>query len=120
MGFAGIYDHWVRPLFHSTAFEGRSSKWAALRVSWLAEHPFCAACAGKSNLDVHHIRPVHYYPELELDANNLLTLCSHPSRNCHLLVGHSGDWSAYNPNVIEDAALMLLRRQNRLYHRKGE
>jgi predicted HNH restriction endonuclease len=51
---------------------------------------------------VHHKRPVHLFPELELDPANLITLCE--PQNCHYLIGHCLSWKAYNPSVEEDAA----------------
>lgn len=98
-------------------FEGRSSQWAKVRGVWLLLHQTCAACGGTTNLNVHHIKPFAYYPELELVPTNFLTLCEHPARNCHLNIGHSGDWAAYNPFCVEDAEVALLRRSKRLYTR---
>jgi hypothetical protein len=99
------------------ALEGRNGKWRTVRDAWLAEHNTCAACGGKTHLAVHHIKPFHYYPELELDTTNFMTLCEKPGRNCHLWIGHSGDWKAWNPHAVEDAALMLKRKQERKYER---
>jgi hypothetical protein len=90
-------------------FTGRSPKWPALRRTWLAWHPTCAACGGKKNCVPHHVRPVHTFPELELDAKNLLTLCESPARNCHLAIGHSLLWTSYNPFAVSDAADFLAR-----------
>jgi hypothetical protein len=42
------------------------------------------------------------YPELELDRNNLITLCESKSK-CHWIIGHLLNWRSYNPNAKEDA-----------------
>ncbi|GCE16544.1 HNH endonuclease [Dictyobacter kobayashii] len=53
-------------------------------------------------LQVHHIKPFHLYPELELDPNNLITLCEIRGRTHHLLIGHLDDWESYNIRVRAD------------------
>ena len=99
------------------AVEGRSGKWRTARDAWLKEHPTCEACGGKKYVTVHHVKPFHYFPELELDTSNFMTLCEKPGRNCHLWIRHSGDYKAWNPNAREDAALMLKRKADRKYER---
>ena len=91
----------------------RSGKWQTFERKWLDLHPSCAACGGKEDCHGHHKRPFHLEPEKELDPDNIITLCNH--RCCHLLIGHGGDWHAYNPHVEPDAALILKRVQNRRY-----
>jgi 5-methylcytosine-specific restriction protein A len=53
---------------------------------------------------VHHIRPFHTHPELELEPSNLITLCESGRRgvHCHLLFGHLGSFRRVNPMVHED------------------
>ena len=97
--------------------EPRSSAWHALEKKHLAEHPTCAVCGGREHLNVHHIRPFHLYPELELDPDNLITLCEGSTCNCHLFFGHLGDFKSYNLNIKADAARMLKARENRPYTR---
>lgn len=81
----------------------RSPKWDEVRKSHLKESPTCKVCDTKGNvlnpLNVHHVRPFHLHPELELDDSNLITLC----RRCHFLIGHLDNWSSWNVNVREDA-----------------
>jgi hypothetical protein len=60
----------------------------------------CACCGSTKKLNVHHKKPFHLFPELELDLNNLITLCM--DKECHLKIGHGGDFKDYNPNVEED------------------
>ncbi len=89
----------------------RSPKWKTVRKQWLALHPTCAACGGVKGIECHHILPFHLFPELELSGDNFLTLCEW--NRCHLVVGHSRWFGAYNPNAVDDAALMLRRVRER-------
>lgn len=81
----------------------RSNKWAAIRAAHLILQPLCAVCNGKEKLQVHHKEPFHLKPELELNPDNLITLCE-GSTNCHILFGHLKNFKSYNVNVVEDAA----------------
>jgi hypothetical protein len=81
----------------------RSDKWPALERRFRAEHPTCAACGGSDRLNVHHVKPYHDFPELELDPNNLITMCM-GEKECHLKIAHCGNFKLYNPNVRADAA----------------
>ena len=83
----------------------RSSKWPAARKKHMKTNPVCEACGSSTELDVHHIKPFHLHPTLELDPANLITLCM--ENDCHLYVGHGDNFKAYNPNVKEDAATVL-------------
>jgi len=93
----------------------RSSKWPKVRHQFLnsAAPKQCAACGKSSALEVHHIHPVHLYPELELDPNNLIILCENLTLNCHLSFGHLGNWEAWNPTVVIDAATYNEKVNNR-------
>lgn len=89
-------------------FSKRSSKWPTIRKSFLKIHSSCAACGATEHLEVHHIEPFHENPALELDLKNFITLCDKPGRdNCHLEVGHLGNFRNANPRVREDAAEKL-------------
>jgi 5-methylcytosine-specific restriction enzyme A len=81
---------------------GRSGKWPEVRKKHLEKHPTCAAC-GMPNIDrqleVHHVVPYHIAPNLELDPENLITLCDAPTRPCHRCFGHLWDWHKSNPYV---------------------
>lgn len=97
------------------AMTGRSHRWPAVRRGHLAAHPFCEACGRAKDLDVHHVRPFHLYPELELVGDNLMTLC----RTCHWVFGHCGvSWSCYNPLAREEAIIHLASVVNRLTARE--
>jgi hypothetical protein len=88
----------------ASLFRPRSSKWPALRKSFLESHPECAACGSKEDLEVHHVKSFHLNPDLELDPKNLITLCDKPGPdNHHMRVGHLNNWRLENPNVITDA-----------------
>ena len=86
-----------------TRGESRSPEWPEVREAHLKEQPCCQACGATSRLNVHHKRPFHLHPELELVDSNLITLCEGAVVNCHLLYGHLRDWAAYNPDVEHDA-----------------
>ena len=79
----------------------RSGKWPALRERWLKVQPKCQCCGRNTSIQVHHIKPVHLYPELELDEKNLITLCEFRGFPCHFVVGHIMNWMAWNPDVIK-------------------
>jgi len=82
----------------------RSSQWESLRLKWLQHHPCCAVCGSTSKLEVHHIKPFHTHPELELDPGNLVTLCENKKKgiNCHLFAGHLGNYKTINVNLRMD------------------
>jgi hypothetical protein len=83
----------------------RSPLWDEVERAFRAAHPQCAACAETAQVDIHHKFPFHYVvacgrPDLELDTRNLVTLCTKPGCQHHLLLGHLDDWESYNPAVI--------------------
>lgn len=81
----------------------RSSKWPAIEKAKLSKSPACECCGATKHLQVHHIHPFHLHPELELDMNNLVTLCM-DKNECHIKVGHGDNFKAYNPNLLSDLA----------------
>jgi 5-methylcytosine-specific restriction protein A len=83
----------------------RSSHWPKVRAEYLEQHPTCEVCGATEKLNVHHILPFHLHPQLELDPDNLITLCEDEAYvNCHLFVGHLANFRGYNPDVVKDAA----------------
>lgn len=96
-------------IFHSITGKHRHKNWPKIRREWLEKNSRCAVCDGRLLLEVHHIQPFHLWPELELVEGNLITLCDHPTRQCHLRWGHLGYWLAYNPLIRSDVE----RIQNR-------
>ena len=97
----------------------RSAQWPSVRAAWLKLHPICAACGGTTKLQVHHKLPFHLHPALELDPANFITLCeSRGFMNCHLLVGHLGNFKSFNSAVSEMASALfaaLLHRPEPTY-----
>ncbi len=93
----------------------RSDHWVTVRADHLKNNPVCEVCGGSSNLEVHHIRPFHLHPELELDPNNLITLCEAKKDgvNCHLWFGHIGNFKSFNVDVLANAAEWALKLKNR-------
>jgi 5-methylcytosine-specific restriction protein A len=85
----------------------RSPKWPALRKKHLKENPKCAHCGSVKKLEVHHLKPFHAHPELELDPKNLITLCESKERgvDCHRFVGHLGNYRLINVKTLEMVAL---------------
>lgn len=84
----------------------RSTHWPTVEKHFLEAHPTCAACGGTERLNIHHIKPFHIFPELELDPNNLITLCMSEKED-HLKIGHGGSFRAWNENVKNNAAEVL-------------
>lgn len=84
----------------------RSDKWPKVRAEHLKQFPVCAVCGGRHKIEVHHIRPFHIHPELELDPANFITLCEDDGDgvNCHLFFGHLGNFKSFNADVISNAA----------------
>ena len=86
---------------HDKAPKGakRSSKWRKVRKQHLKEHSACAVCESKKKVEVHHKTPFHISPELELEPDNLVSLCENKKYgiNCHLLIGHLGNYKRTNP-----------------------
>ncbi|HET8843661.1 MAG TPA: HNH endonuclease signature motif containing protein [Ktedonobacteraceae bacterium] len=81
----------------------RSPEWDRVAHEHLAHEPGCRVCGHTGQgLQVHHIKPFHLFPELELDPNNLITLCELKGRDHHLLIGHLDDWESYNLAVRKD------------------
>lgn len=76
----------------------RSPKWNSVQKDFLSKHPTCALCGDNKKLNVHHKKPFHLYPELELDENNLITLCM-GDKECHLLIGHGDNFSFFCPDI---------------------
>jgi hypothetical protein len=84
----------------------RSARWRSVRRAHLKQEPACVACGRVRWRQVHHEKPFHLDPELELDPSNLITLCQSPlpgGPKHHLQYGHAGNWSRSVPTVRRDA-----------------
>jgi 5-methylcytosine-specific restriction endonuclease McrA len=80
--------------------ESRSPHWPKTRRVYLLTHGACAICGYTLHLNVHHIKPFHLFPALELDPTNFITLGEKcPTGNHHFLFGHFGDWTKWNPDI---------------------
>jgi 5-methylcytosine-specific restriction protein A len=87
-------------------FKMRSPEWHTVRNDYIKDHNYCRCCGSRDNLEVHHIKPFHLHPELELDPTNLITLCEGDNK-CHFNIGHLRNWKTFNEKVIEDAKELL-------------
>lgn len=79
--------------------ESRSGQWPKVRKEHLLIEPGCAVCGKKDDVEVHHVLPFHKEPALELDPDNLITLC----RDHHFFVGHLLSWKSWNVDVRKDS-----------------
>ena len=82
----------------------RSPEWIKTRAKHLEKNPLCALCGGNKVIEVHHKMPFHLNPKLELDFENLITLCESGKNGivCHRAFGHLGNYHCVNFNVVED------------------
>jgi 5-methylcytosine-specific restriction enzyme A len=110
LGMIKTIKHGINLIRHSLRDVGtgakRSTHWPTLEKHFLEEHPTCEACGTKIRLNVHHCKPFHIVPALELDTSNLITLCM-SRKECHLELGHLGNWKGFNPDVRTDAKKAL-------------
>ncbi len=109
-----LIAHGINLVRHSLRDVGvdakRSGKWPTVEKHFLEAHPSCEACGSRKRLNVHHCKPFHLDPELELDPNNLITLCM-DTKECHLKIGHGFYFRDYVKNVREYAAEALAHPQ---------
>lgn len=85
----------------------RSHLWFEVRKKHLKLYPNCLVCGGSTSLQVHHIVPFFLAPDLELVSTNLMTLCTRKKYgiNCHLLIGHLGNFRRFNIGASLDAKI---------------
>jgi len=83
----------------------RSGDWPTARKLHLKENPKCEVCESKFKTEVHHIIPFSIAPDLETNPDNMMTLCENKKYgiNCHLLIGHLGNYRRTNPSCELDA-----------------
>lgn len=89
----------IYSFFTNSYYTSRSGVWSRVRKEHLENNPNCAACGRNKKIEVHHIKPFHLYPELELNPDNLISLCDDP---CHFVFGHLMNYRSWNENVVED------------------
>jgi len=82
----------------------QSPKWSGVCREFLQTHSVCAVCSTQKDLQFHHIIPFHLYPDLKLNPDNLITLCTSKywGFNCHLIAGHGWNFRYENPWILED------------------
>ena len=96
---------WIKDRLQGRVWKGtkqlRSKKWRRMAKAHLKKEPTCQWCGNTTALEVHHIRPFQLFPELELDPNNLITLCDNMivGIRCHLRQGHLSDYARWNPLI---------------------
>lgn len=108
--------NWLLSLFEDRTYGAvRSSQWPIVRHVHLREHPTCEVCGGTDTLEVHHIRPFHLHPELELEPANLMTLCESGKNGivCHRAIGHLGNYKSFNVEAANDAFTLRMKIKNR-------
>jgi len=79
----------------------RSPHWPEFSREVIAQDGACQFCGGVKLLQVHHIKPFHLFPALELDRRNVITLCMAPGNECHFVQGHKRNWLKFEPNIRE-------------------
>lgn len=112
-GFWRRLIDWLFSVDRPTYGAMRDGRWPALAKAHLQREPWCIACGRVDACVPHHVVPVHAAPQMELEPDNLVTLCP----VCHLLIGHGRDWRAWNPHVRADCALIRDRVRCRKYAR---
>lgn len=93
----------------------RSPEWSRVRNAFIAKNLQCAVCGktDKKVLAVHHKKPFHLFPHLELEPSNLVTLCESAGMHCHITYGHLGNFKSYNKDVEEDIKIWHEKVKNR-------
>ena len=93
----------------------RSKDWPKVRKEHLKLHPRCELCGSDKVLEVHHKKPFHVHPELELDPDNLMTLCEAGTNGiiCHRAFGHLGSYKSMNETIDYDVVIWRTKINNR-------
>lgn len=86
----------------------RSPEWTKVRKDFVKAHPVCEICGTAKDIQVHHVKPFHLYPALELEPSNLVTVCisKYWGFNCHFSCAHGGNFRWENPWVKEDIEIL--------------
>lgn len=83
----------------------RHKDWNDKRIEKVRKTPFCEFCKGVKLLQVHHKKPFHLWPELEMEDDNLCVLCE--ANRCHVMAGHLGNYKSYNPLINQLLKLVV-------------
>ena len=70
--FCSLACYW-RWMCNTQRVKGRGSQWDKTRKAVIKKHPFCAVCATRHRLQVHHILP--YRITFDNTSSNLVPLC---------------------------------------------
>ena len=111
-GLVGIFKNLWRRLFDPGSLgAARSSGWNVFRRIHIKD--YCELCEIKVGLlkplELHHIERFTDKPELELDPDNVITVC----RPCHLRFAHLGSFQSYCLEIKELAEEWQERRKTR-------
>jgi hypothetical protein len=109
--FKSLYNWATKKIADVSTGHSRSPKWRHVEKTFLLTHRVCAACNTSLKLQVHHKMPFHLDATLELNPDNLISLCMDVNE-CHLHIGHGGNWKSYNPNVVADAEAVLTKAKS--------
>src|ERR1019366_9090359 len=66
----------------SSAARGYDCRWRKFRLWFLVDHPLCQDCGEdhpSAATEVHHVKKVREYPELQFFEDNCMALC----HDCH-------------------------------------
>ena len=106
-GIPLLVDEWQKTQdAPGTPKESRDPRWQAASKKYLQKNRTCICC-GKKAVVTHHLKPFHLFPELEMEPSNWRAMCA----PCHLIVGHLGNFSNYNPALDEHAAILLTAKR---------
>lgn len=97
----------------------RSRGWPKARRKHKKLFPYCAICGRKKKVQVHHVVPFHFAPELELDPKNFRSLCENKKNGiaCHMLIGHLGNFKKVNTSV--DADILYWRQKLGVFYKNS-
>ena|SRR3990167_491060 len=111
----GLLEKWRNRESLKTLGAARSSGWNKVRKEHLRLNPNCALCGGNKIIEVHHKKPFHLKPELELEPSNLITLCESGKNGivCHRAFGHLGSYQSVNSQVDNDVMVWKTKLDNR-------
>jgi hypothetical protein len=89
-----------------------SQQWKMTKAKklYVTEFNECEVCGYQKGLEVHHVKPVHLFPDLSCEPTNFITLCDGISNNmCHRKYGHFYDFrNKFNPLIREYAIFSRL------------
>lgn len=106
MGLGHVIRVWKSKRREAKKAKERPADVTRAQHQHVLQFPNCAACGCAAHVQGHHIRPWHLAPELGAAASNFISLCM-GELECHLRIGHGGNFDCWNPNVQIDARASL-------------